>query len=148
MQTLFFLILTYILIVNGQFLQVNVVNDDPNSFVVIPGIINQFIIIQYPISKVDITCTKNGFTFGTIFTLVNKNQVLSPFSCNSYSNGIPSICLSQQFVYDLNQLGNSTNFYAFDCGITEDSTINAPTLIMQRLCKFEIFFFLFLYIHK
>ena len=97
----------------------------------IQGFSSQYIIIN-EISLVDIICSKNWVSPGSLYALVNTNHVTTPFVCNFYSNGN---CQSQSFKYDLTSFNDSANYYQFDCGMTGNSNILAPLLILQRLCK-------------
>jgi hypothetical protein len=98
---------------------------------VIQGFSSQYIIIN-EISLVDIICSKNWVSPGSLYALVNTNHVTTPFVCKFYSNGN---CQSQLFKYDLTSLNDSANYYQFDCGMTGNSNILATSLILQRLCK-------------
>jgi hypothetical protein len=117
-------------------LQISVSNSFPNISVIIQGFSSQYVITQPLNSYVNIICSKNGGITGTIFVVVNTYQVTTPPLCNTYTNiGNPGDCQSEIFNYDLSLLSSYTNYYQFDCGLFENPSIRAPTLILQRLCK-------------
>ena len=115
-------------------MQISVSNGNPNVSIVIQGFQSSQYIILQQVSLVNIICSKNGGITGTIFTLVNTNQVNAPPLCNAYTIGNSGDCQSQLFTYDLAFLSSFTNYYQFDCGLIENP-IRASPLILQRLCK-------------
>jgi hypothetical protein len=123
-------------------LQISVSNSLPNTSIIIQGFSSQYVIRQPLNSFVNIICSKNGGITGTIFVVVNTNQVTTPSLCNTYTNiGNPGDCQSEIFNYDLSLLSAFTNYYQFDCGLFESPNIRAPTQILQRLCKMMLNYF-------
>lgn len=98
----------------------------------------------HPSSKIQIKCTKVGFTFGTLYATLMFSPNPSLSLCNSYANSqtTNNYCLDGDFFMDLS-LSKFDLYYQFGCGILENSSIIATPQFYLRACNFIFFFFLF-----